>query len=116
MKARLAIIAAALLCLSAMQHAKADEWTTQDKSDHFAVGSAIALTGTHVFRDRRVGFALGAAAGLAKEFLDSRSTNHTVSAKDFAVTAAGAFVGAYAPGVQLQKRHKTWSLTYTMEF
>lgn len=93
------IILSALLAVSSVAHA--DDWTGPDKKKHFAVGAAIGAAGTVAF-GQRGGFALGVAAGAAKELYDLRHRDrHDVSGKDFAVTAVGALAGSALPGLVL---------------
>jgi opacity protein-like surface antigen len=114
MKARLALIAAALLCLTAVQHAKAaEDWTSPDKFAHFDMGRISAIYATQHFSKRNA-FLIGTGIGLAKELGDS--TGAVPSVADFTVTAIGALAGAYAPGLSVSKRRETISVSYTWSF
>ena len=96
MKSALALAVAAA-CLFGSAHARCltnDNWTGRDKAQHFAIGAAIGSLGTLAFNRPRDAFIFGAAVGLAKEIRDSRGFG-TCSAQDFAVTALGAYAGAY---------------------
>lgn len=96
MKKKIAI--AFLAALTSMAHA--DEWTGQDKSLHFIAGAAVGAAVTVATERRDYGIAAGVATGLAKELYDSQHRDRrTPSFKDFAVTAAGAVMGAYVGGV-----------------
>jgi hypothetical protein len=70
------IVFALLMCAS--YKAKADQWAGGDKTMHFAVGVGIASAVTLATDSPANGFAVGAAAGLAKEFYDAQHRNrHT---------------------------------------
>jgi uncharacterized protein YfiM (DUF2279 family) len=87
-----------LLAISALlaSSAHADTWTGPDKTLHFVGGAAIGASVTLYTGNPRDGLLAGVGVGLAKEVYDSRhKDSHTPSAKDFAVTALGAAVGAY---------------------
>lgn len=85
----------------------------QDKQGHFLGGVAIGFTasfavrwgaGTDATHSARVGFLIGAAAGIQKEYLDNydnvsaiargQQPVHGVEAYDAGATIAGAAVGA----------------------
>jgi len=86
----------AALVFAVSSSAYADSWTGPDKTLHFAGGAVIGAAVT-MYTDKPIyGIAAGAAVGLAKELYDARNRDkHTPSAKDFAVTVAGAVVGSY---------------------
>ena len=89
----------ALALLSTAAHA--DEWHGKDKQLHLVGGAAIAAAVTAGTRNEWHGFLAGTASGLLKEVYDSTGRGH-VSAKDAAVTALGALLGAKFTG---------WALT-----
>jgi len=96
-----AAIAAALVLACTTAHAQ-DSWTGADKKLHVGAGMGIAVVGLVVTRNPHEAFIAGVAAGAVKEFYDMRHLDkHTPSWKDFAVTAGGALVGAYVPGLIL---------------
>lgn len=97
---KLLLIVFSLLALTA----HADDWTGRDKTYHFAVGVLIGATTTAITKDVETGFLVGAGAGLLKEIYDSTSDKHTVSFKDFAVTALGAAIGAQSVGLIITPR------------
>lgn len=80
---------------------QADQWTGPDKTLHLVGGAAIAAAVTAGTRNEWHGFLAGTASGLLKEVYDSTGRGH-VSAKDAAVTALGALLGAKFTG---------WALT-----
>lgn len=96
----------ALALLSTAAHA--DEWTGKDKQLHFIGGVAVAAAVTAATGDEWKGFLASTAVGIAKEVYDSTGRGH-VSAKDAAVTAIGAMVGAKFTGWMLSGNR----LTYT---
>lgn len=57
------------------------------------------------------GFLAGASVGAAKEIYDMRSKGHTASFKDFAATAAGAFIGAKIGGLVITPNSVTYSVS-----
>ena len=63
------------------------------------------------------GGATGVAVGAAKEVFDAaNSGEHTCSFQDFAVTSAGAFVGAYTAGRwAINVRAKEARITYSLK-
>jgi uncharacterized protein YfiM (DUF2279 family) len=84
----------AIAMLPSLAHA--DEWAGRDKNLHFVVGAAVGGAVTIATNRRDYGIAAGVAVGLAKEIYDSQHrATHTLSAKDFAVTALGAVAGSY---------------------
>jgi uncharacterized protein YfiM (DUF2279 family) len=102
-------ILAALLTISF--GVAAEDWTGPDKQLHFAAGAAIAGAITFATRSPTTGFWVGTAAGLAKELYDSTGRGHT-SAKDFAVTALGAYIGSQAAGWVITPRSITYSVSF----
>jgi uncharacterized protein YfiM (DUF2279 family) len=105
------IIIAAIAALTSMAHA--DEWTGRDKSLHFIAGAAVGAAVTVATERRDYGIAAGVAVGLAKEIYDSQHRDrHTPSVKDFAVTAAGAVVGAYVVGLIVGPRFIGYATTF----
>jgi hypothetical protein len=111
----LTIVAALLLvfCVFA-PHAHADEWTTDDKFQHYEAGRvASMLATTQVSKPKAVVF--GAAVGVAKELVDAGGYGDP-STKDAVVTLAGALAGAYAPGLAIRKRGAVTSVSYTWSF
>lgn len=103
-------LVAALAFVSFSAHA--DEWNGVDKKMHFAGGALIAAA-VGAATDSHTGALAGVAVGFAKEAYDMRNRDrHTPSSKDFVVTAAGAVLGAYAPGIILTRR----SISYQWSF
>lgn len=92
-----------------------DRWRGQDKALHFMGGAAIATAVTVHTRDPWTGFYAGVAAGAAKELLDSRGSG-TCSLQDFAVTAAGAALGASTGNWILMRSQGRTTLAYVTEF
>lgn len=106
------LFALALFAITSAAHAD-DTWTGPDKKLHLGAGIVIGAVGTLATGSRMAGFALGAGAGLLKEVYDDHYRDiHTVSAKDFAVTALGAAIGAQLPGLLIGPR----SISYTTSF
>lgn len=99
-----ALLALALLCAPAI----AEDWTGKDKQLHLAGGIAVAAAVTAATGDEWKGFLASTAVGVAKEVYDSTGRGH-VSAKDAAVTAIGALIGAKFTGWALSGNR----LTYT---
>lgn len=76
----------------------------RDKQLHLAAGALISGTTDTLlyhnsvqfspFERAGISFTVGAAAGLLKEFSDSKSDNHTSDENDFFVTVGGAALGA----------------------
>ncbi len=98
MKRILTACVVALMCLSAWAGpcTARDAWTGRDKALHFGVGAAVGGAGVLAFENPRNAFLAGVAVGALKEVYDSQhSDRHTCSLQDFAVTAAGAYAGAY---------------------
>jgi uncharacterized protein YfiM (DUF2279 family) len=89
------IIIAALSALTLT--AQADEWTGRDKNIHFVGGALVSATVFAATGHEGYAFGAGVAAGLAKELYDTGGRG-TVSFKDFAVTALGAYVGTKSAG------------------
>lgn len=74
---KVAAIVACIGLAGGLTEARADTWTTPDKTKHLVAGAAA-----------------GCAVGVAKEINDMRSPGHTPSYKDAVVTCIGAAVGA----------------------
>jgi uncharacterized protein YfiM (DUF2279 family) len=103
----------AALAAAALSTAHADAWTGPDKTMHFGIGAAIGSAGTLIFKNPNAGLVLGVAAGAAKEAYDAQHRDaHTVSAKDFAVTALGAFLGSKATGWAITPRRVTYRRSF----
>lgn len=81
-----------------------DSWTGPDKVMHLAGGAVLGGFGTLATERKDLGTGLGCLAGLAKEVADRNRTGF--SARDWAVTCAGAWLGAQVGGylVQVQRR------------
>lgn len=74
--------------------ASTDSWTGPDKLLHLGAGFATALV-VAIFTDEYVGLAAGVSIGAGKEMYDAaNSDTHTVSGKDFTITAIGAVIGS----------------------
>jgi hypothetical protein len=110
------ILIAVALLLSTSGHA--DSWTGRDKELH-ALGGAVAgsLT-TLATGNANYGCAVASGLGLAKEIYDSQhKATHTVSAKDFAVTAiAGCLAAAGTGWVITPKDRGGISVAYKWDF
>lgn len=92
-----------------------DRWRGHDKALHFMGGAAIATAVTVHTRDPWTGFYAGVAAGAAKELLDGGGIG-TCSLQDFAVTAAGAALGASTGRWILMRSQGRTTLAYVTEF
>jgi uncharacterized protein YfiM (DUF2279 family) len=99
-----ALIAMALLSTAA----HADEWHGRDKQLHFIGGVAVAAAVTAATGDEWKGFLASTAVGIAKEVYDSTGRGH-VSAKDAAMTALGALLGAKFTGWALSPDRITYT-------
>jgi uncharacterized protein YfiM (DUF2279 family) len=108
--------AAVILALVLVTSAHADEWTGADKSKHFMAGAAVAGSVTAITGKPWQGFAAGAIVGALKEASDWRSAGHTVSGKDFAVTALGAAAAAYTGGLIITYRQGHTGVAIQREF
>jgi len=96
---------------AASMSAAAEPWSGIDKRLHFAGGLAIASAVTLATGDRNAGFWAGTAVGLAKELHDGMGHGHA-SAKDFVVTALGAYVGSRATGWVITPRSIRYSVSF----
>lgn len=97
--------------------AKADSWTGKDKQAHAIVGAAVGTITTMVTKDSRTGCAASAGIGLAKELYDSQNrATHTVSFKDFAVTAIAGCLTAAGTGWVITPKEKGMNIAYTYTF
>jgi len=106
---RAAALTATLLCAASIT-AQADSWTGKDKAQHFEGGAITGAVGTLVFKDANKGFALGTAVGLLKEVYDvAHRDKHTPSAKDFAVTVFGAYLGSRVAGLVVTPNRVTYA-------
>ncbi len=84
-----------VLILFAASTANADPWTGHDKELHAIGGAAIGSLATLATGSVGYGCAAATGIGLAKEIYDSQhKSTHTVSAKDFAVTAISGCLAA----------------------
>lgn len=85
----------ALLVVSGF--ASADEWTGEDKKQHFIGSAAMAAVASVAFKDSDhpvlYPFAASLSVGLAKELLDSTGGGSGFSYKDLAADALGAALG-----------------------
>lgn len=79
--------------------ADADQWTGPDKTQHAIAGAAIGSAVTLGTKSAAYGCAAAAGVGALKEVADSRSTQHTASFKDFAVTALAGCLASGATGL-----------------
>jgi uncharacterized protein YfiM (DUF2279 family) len=87
------------LTIVASTAAQADSWTGRDKELHSIGGAAIGSLTTLATGKAVHGCAAAVGVGLAKELYDSRHQHkHTVSAKDFAVTAIAGCLAAAGTG------------------
>ncbi|MEY0579784.1 YfiM family lipoprotein [Providencia manganoxydans] len=82
-------------------HWSNDNWTGQDKAQHFAFSAAMAMAG-NAYADRQnwqhreaaqFGILLSVSLGAAKELYDSRPEGTGWSWHDFAYDVAGAVAG-----------------------
>lgn len=111
-----AALVLALLACSVQAQAQ-DKWVAPDKFLHLAMGTGIAGAGTFVFDDARAGFALGCAAGAAKEIYDRNHPDiHTFSWKDLTVTCLGAGVGAAGMRWMLTRQAGVTMVSYSRSF
>ena len=96
-----------------------DRWRGHDKQLHAGFGAAAGTVGTLYFNDPWKGALTGVAVGAAKEMIDLSGAG-TCSFQDFAVTAAGSFVGAYALGrwgvnIRANEARITYRLTMNLD-
>lgn len=92
-----------------------DRWRGHDKALHFMGGAAIAAGVTVHTRDPWTGFYAGVAAGAAKEVIDSAGLG-TCSLQDFAITTAGAALGASTGHWLITRNQGRTTLAYFTEF
>lgn len=105
------IISAAIAATTVTAHA--DSWYGEDKVGHFVMGAGVATAVTVATGNEWYGFAAGTAVGALKEIYDSQHKDkHTVSFKDFAVTAVGSLAGAKFGGLMISPNR----ITYRIEF
>jgi hypothetical protein len=90
---RPAIIAMAIAAGAFASHARADEWTGEDKTLHAIGGAAIGLAMAAQTGSAWAGFRWGCGVGAAKELFDAAGQG-TPSAKDLIVTCAAAGLGS----------------------
>lgn len=111
-----AIIMLSLFSLAAQARCTAsDKWNGNDKQLHFGGGAAIAALATMHTGDRAKGFYTGVAIGAAKELIDAGGVGQC-SLQDFAVTAAGAALGAYTGGLVVTHFKGRTTVSYSVEF
>jgi uncharacterized protein YfiM (DUF2279 family) len=91
---KVAAIVACIGLAGGLTEARADTWTTPDKTKHLVAGAAVGLAVGALSDSWTAGAAAGCAVGVAKEINDMRSPGHTPSYKDAIVTCLGAAVGA----------------------
>lgn len=88
------------LALIAAIPAMADSWKGKDKDGHAIVGAVVGAGVTYATGNAWHGCAAATGVGLAKEIYDAQHKHkHTVSFKDFAVTAAAGCLSAKATSV-----------------
>lgn len=92
-----------------------DSWKGPDKRDHALIGAAISGAATLHTGDPWQGFLWGVGIGLLKEAADSGGLG-TCSLQDFAVTAAGAAIGAGGGRLMLQLNRDGGGLLYVTRF
>jgi len=95
-----------MLSIAAISHAeekKSDPWLGKDKFEHFGYSaflSGCTCTVAHRHFEYRsekslsIGIGFTVSLGAVKEFIDSKTPNHTASYKDFTWDIAGALTGA----------------------
>ncbi|CAB4150160.1 lipoprotein [uncultured Caudovirales phage] len=106
-----------VLLAASFSTVKADSWTGKDKQAHAIVGAAVGTITTMVTKDSRTGCAASAGIGLAKEVYDSQNrATHTVSFKDFAVTAIAGCLTAAGTGWSIIPKEKGMNIAYTYTF
>lgn len=113
------ILTAIAACAAISAHAKCitnDSWRGFDKGEHAIAGAAIAAGWTFQTRDPWKGFAAGVIVAALKEATDAAGGG-TCSVQDFAVTVAGAALGAAGSGWALKLTdRKTPILAYNTTF
>lgn len=114
--ARRCIPALALLGSGLAVHVHADDWWGQDKAWHFAGTAALSSALTLSSRNPELGFWSGVAVGAAKEVWDLRHAGHDASVKDFAWSAAGAYVGSQGGGWMIRRSGGQTVLAYSWKF
>lgn len=93
-----------------------DAWTGQDKNKHLAVGLAMGSSVTLLTKSPERAVLVATAVAAAKEVADSRSSNHTCSLQDFAVTVAGGVAGAYGTAWLILPKKDGVQVAYAKRF
>ena len=95
------LILTSVLCLTGCAHMANDQWSGQDKAQHFIASAMLSAAGNEyaqhqgISRDRSAvyGLMFSVSLGASKEFWDSRPAGSGWSWKDFAWYVAGATTG-----------------------
>lgn len=90
-----------ILLLAGCTHTAHDQWSGQDKAQHFIASAALAAMGNEVAfhqgasstRSANIGFLFSVSLGATKELWDSRPAGTGWSWKDFTWDIAGAATG-----------------------
>lgn len=94
-------ILASILTLSGCSHMANDNWSGQDKAQHFIASAMLTAAGNEYAqhqgnsadRSAAIGFMFSISLGASKELWDSRPIGSGWSWKDFAWDVAGASTG-----------------------
>lgn len=92
-----------------------DSWRGFDKGEHAIAGAAVAAAWAFHTRDPWQGFAAGVIVGALKEAADATGAG-VCSWQDFAVTAAGAAIGATGAGLTFRLTRGGAAVTYKRTF
>ena len=87
---------------------QADEWTGEDKQQHFAVSAVLGVAAYSQTHDRAKAFGWAMVPGLLKEIADSQSDGNQFSGKDLAWDALGAAVGVQAGHWMISPEQIAW--------
>lgn len=90
-----------VVLLAGCSHKANDQWSGQDKAQHFIASTLLTAAGSEVaqrqgsssVRSANIGFLFSVSLGATKELWDSRPTGTGWSWKDFTWDVAGAATG-----------------------
>lgn len=97
----LRLLLPSVLLLSGCSHMAQDQWSGQDKAQHFIASAILSAAGNEYgqhqgwsdSRSANFGFLFSVSLGATKELWDSRATGSGWSWKDFTWDVAGAATG-----------------------
>lgn len=97
----LRLLLPSVLLLSGCSHMAQDQWSGQDKAQHFIASAILSAAGNEYgqhqgwsdSRSANFGFLFSVSLGSTKELWDSRATGSGWSWKDFTWDVAGAATG-----------------------